>query len=188
LTRGQEKPDVHARMSAHAEPLIAEQLDVLERVGQMPIDAGATAVVATAWRAAQAARSQLERRVLRPEGISWGGFWLLFNLWIWGPMETRALASSMSCARPSVSSLCDTLQRAGLVRRRGDASDRRLVRVELTAAGRTTIEALYPRFNAGEAELVAGLSPEEREQLATLLRRFLHSVRAIDARPGVLDF
>ncbi len=171
-------------MGARAEPMIAEELDVLERVDGLAIDLGAMAVIANAWRAAQAARAQLERRVLRPEGISWGGFSLLFNLWIWGPMETRALAASMSCARPSVSSLCDTLERDGLVRRQGEPRDRRLVRVELTSAGRDTIEALYPRFNAGETELVAGLSPGEREQLAALLRRFLHSVRTMDAKDG----
>lgn len=180
MTREDENRQVYVAMSARTEPVIAEELDVLERVDGMSLDVGAMAVVANAWRAAQMARTQLERRVLRPEGISWGGFSLLFHLWVWGPMETRALASSMSCARPSVSSLCDTLQRDGLVRRRGDANDRRLVRVELTAAGRTTIASLYPRFNAGESELVAGLSADERAQLAALLRRFLHSMGTID--------
>ncbi len=168
-----------ARMSARAEPMIAEELDVLERVGGLAIDLDAMAVIANAWRVAQEARRQLERRVLRPRGISWGGFSLLFNLWIWGPMETRDLAASMSCARPSVSSLCDTLERDGLVRRHGDRGDRRLVRVELTAAGLRMIESLYPGFNAQESELVAGLSAAERRQLAALLRRLLHSVRAV---------
>ncbi len=169
-------------MSARAEPSIAEELDVLERVGGLSIDMDAMAVIANAWRAAQEARAQLERRVLRPRGISWGGFSLLFNLWVWGPMETRDLAASMSCARPSVSSLCATLERDGLVRRHGEPSDRRLVRVELTGAGLETIESLYPRFNAGESELVAGLSAGERRQLAELLRRLLHSVREVGAR------
>ena len=171
-------------MGTRTEPLIAEELDVLARVDGLAIDLGAMAVIANVWRAAQAVRARLERRVLRPEGISWGGFSLLFNLWIWGPMGTRDLAASMSCARPSVSSLCDTLERDGLVERHGEHGDRRLVRVELTPAGRRTMESLYPRFSAGESELVAGLSAEEREQLAALLRRFVHSVRAMDAKAG----
>ena len=163
-----------------SEPVVAEELDVLRRIEGLDLDVGATAVIANVWRAAQEARSRLERSVLRPQGISWGGFSLLFNLWIWGPMETRALAVSMSCARPSVSSLCDTLERAGLVRRFGDETDRRLVRVDLTASGRRTIEDLYPRFNAGESQLVSGMSPADREQLAGLLRRFLHGLRTTD--------
>jgi MarR family 2-MHQ and catechol resistance regulon transcriptional repressor len=163
------------------EPLVAEELDVLQRIGGLDLDVSATAVIANVWRAAQEVRSRLERDVLRPQGISWGGFSLLFNLWIWGPMETRALAVSMSCARPSVSGLCDTLERAGLVRRSGDETDRRLVRVELTGVGRQTIEDLYPRFNAGESQLVSAMSPADREQLAVLLRRFLHGVRTTDS-------
>src|ERR1700744_6069198 len=103
-----------------AEPLVAEELDVLQRIGGLGLDVAATGGIANVWRAAQEVRSRLERDVLRPQGISWGGFSLLFNLWIWGPMETRALAVSMSCARPSVSGLCDNLERDGLVRRSGD--------------------------------------------------------------------
>jgi MarR family 2-MHQ and catechol resistance regulon transcriptional repressor len=173
-----EQPSPEAVLAT--EPMVAEELDVLERIGGLDLDVSATAVIANIWRAAQEVRSRLEREVLRPQGISWGGFSLLFNLWIWGPMETRALAVSMSCARPSVSGLCDTLERDGLVRRTGDDTDRRLVRVDLTVAGRRTIEDLYPRFNAGEAQLVSAMSPADREQLAVLLRRFLHGVRTPD--------
>lgn len=160
-----------------AEPLVAEERAVLARVSALPVDMGAMAVIANVWRAAQEARTRLEREVLRPEGISWGGFSLLFNLWVWGPAETRVLAASMGCARPSVSSLCGTLERAGLVVRRGDGADRRLVRVELTGAGRRRIEAVFPRFNAGETRLVTGLSEDERSQLAGLLRRLLAGIR-----------
>lgn len=169
-------------MSAVAELPVVEERDVLARVSELPVDLQAMAVIANVWRAAQAARARLEREVLRPRGISWGGFSLLFNLWVSGrPMETRALAASMSCARPSVSSLCGTLERDGLVQRRADATDRRLVRVGLTAAGRSTIEELFPRFNAGESELVAGLAGEDRDLLAVLLRRLLDSIRGEEA-------
>ncbi len=173
-------------MATRAEPIVPEELDVLARVAELPvaIDVEAMAVIANVWRAAQEVRSQLERRVLRPEGVSWGGFSLLFNLWVSGPahpMETRALATSMGCARPSVTSLCDTLERDGLVARSGDDHDRRLVRVALTPAGRRLIEELFPRFNAGETALVGGLDPEERRRLASLLRRLLHSLRTEEA-------
>jgi DNA-binding MarR family transcriptional regulator len=170
-------------MSARAEPMIAEELGVLARVSELPVDVdlAAMAVIANVWRAAQEARTQLERRVLRPEGVSWGGFSLLFNLWVSGPdhpMETRALATSMGCARPSVSSLCDTLERDRLITREGDAKDRRLVRVALTDDGQRLITGLFPRFNAGETALVGDLSRDDQELLATLLRRLLHSVRS----------
>jgi DNA-binding MarR family transcriptional regulator len=165
-------------------PLLEEEHAVLARVAELDVDLDAMAVVANVWRAAQGARSELERRVLRPHGISWGGFSLLFNLWVAGPehpMEIRALAGAMSCSRPSVSSLCDTLQRAGLIVRRESASDRRLVEVWLTSAGQRTITDLFLPFNAGEQALVAGLTREQQHQLAGLLRCLVRSARDSDS-------
>jgi DNA-binding MarR family transcriptional regulator len=94
----------------------------------------------------------------------------------------RALAASMGCTRATVSTVSDTLERSGLVARAGDAEDRRLVQLDLTPAGRALIEDVFPRFNAGESALVAGLSPDERELLAGLLRRLV-----TDARGGAAD-
>ena len=53
-----------------------------------------------------------------------------------------------------------------------DASDGRLVLLELTPAGRSRIEEVFPRFNAGESALVSGLDDAEREALAELRATF----------------
>jgi len=163
--------------TTHAPGLVPEEADVLARVAGLPVDLGAMAVGANLWRAAQAVRGELERDVLRPEGLSFTGFSLLFNLWVWGPLQTRALASSMGCSRATVSSVSDTLERGGLIDRATDPDDGRLVALGLTPAGRTLIEAVFPRFNAGESMLVAGLDEQERATLATLLRKLVASVR-----------
>ena len=152
---------------------VPEEADVLARVAGLPVDLSAMAVVANAWRAAQGIRTYLEREVLRPEGLSFAGFSLLFNLWVWGPMETRAVAESMTCSRATVSSVSRTLEKRGLVARRGDERDRRLVLLELTPAGRRMMDELYPRFNGGETRLTARLSERERTTLARLLRRLV---------------
>src|SRR4051812_19632376 len=156
---------------AVSEELVPEEADVLARVAGLPVDLAAMAVAQNVWRAAQALRTHLERTVLREEGLSWAGFSALFNLWVWDGMETRELARSMGVARPTVTGIVGTLERAGLVQRRGDDRDRRLVAMSLTAAGRRTIEDLFPRFNRGEATLVAGLKDDEKATLARLLRR-----------------
>src|SRR5918997_2191499 len=148
-------------MATRQEELVPEEADVLARVGDMPIDLAAMSVVANVWRAAQAARTRLEREVLREEDLTWAGFSALFNLWVWGPMETRELAASMNCARATISGVSDTLEARGLITRSGDERDRRLVRLGLTDTGRARIEMLFPRFNQGEARLVRDLSPEE---------------------------
>src|SRR2546423_12850934 len=100
--------------TAAPDVLVPEEVDVVARVGALPVDLQATAVIANVWRAAQEARNQLERQGLRPAGLSWGGFSLVFNLWGWGPMETRALAASMGGSRASISRLCATLERCGV--------------------------------------------------------------------------
>jgi len=155
------------------EELVPEEADVLARVAPLPVDLQAMAVMANVWRAAQAQRGHLERRALREEDLSWAGFSVLFNLWVWGPRETREMAHRLDVSRATVTGVADTLERRGLVRRRGDERDRRLVRLELTAAGRRTIEQLFPRFNAGESELVSGLSDDDKHTLARLLRRVI---------------
>lgn len=160
----------------HAE-LVPEEADVLARVAALPVDLAAMAVAANVWRAAQAVRAHLERTVLRDEELSWAGFSTLFHLWVWGAMETRALAGSMSCSRATVSGVADTLERRGLLARRGHERDGRLVRLELTAAGRRTIEELFPRFNRGEAAVTAGLDAREKATLARLLRRVIVAAR-----------
>jgi MarR family 2-MHQ and catechol resistance regulon transcriptional repressor len=160
---------------------VPEEADILARVAGLPVDFGAMAVGANLWRAAQAVRGELERTVLRPEGLSFTGFSLLFNLWVWGPVQTRALAASMGCSRATVSSVSDTLERRGLIERGGDEHDGRLVQLELTPAGLELIEEVFPRFNAGESALVGGLDEEERQTLAGLLRKLVTDVREREA-------
>jgi DNA-binding MarR family transcriptional regulator len=164
-------------VAAQAQSLVPEEADVIARVAGLPVDLAAMAVAANVWRAAQAVRGHLERTVLRAEGLSWAGFSALFNLWVWDAMETRALARSMGVARPTVSGVIDTLQARGLVQRTGDARDRRLCRVALTAAGRETIEELFPRFNRGEAAVTGGLTDDEKATLAALLRRVIAAAK-----------
>jgi MarR family 2-MHQ and catechol resistance regulon transcriptional repressor len=160
---------------------LPEEADVLARVAGMPVDLAAMAAAANIWRAAHALRAHLERRVLRRHDLSWAGFSALFNLWVWGAMETRELARSMGVSRATVSGVADTLERRGLARREADLPDRRLVRLALTPAGLRAIETVFPRFNEGEAALTRGLSDDERTTLARLLRRVVREANRLEA-------
>lgn len=156
---------------AQVSPTVRERADVLAHVAGPPVDRDAMAVGSSIWRAAQAMRTHLEHTVLRADDLSWTGFSLLFHLWVSEAMETRALAASIGVSRATVSGVCDTLERRGLARRAGHERDRRLVRLELTPAGRALIEELFPRFNEGESALCGDLTADERRTLASLLRR-----------------
>ena len=67
----------------------------------------------------------------------------------------------------------DQLEAAGLVARQPDPADGRVVRVRLTAAGREAVDAALADLLARERRLLGPLAPDQRRQLADLLRALL---------------
>lgn len=65
------------------------------------------------------------------------------------------------------------MEAAGLVQRRDDPADGRVVRVGLTARGHRAVDVALDDLLARERTLLARLSPEEAGQLGGLLRRLL---------------
>jgi MarR family transcriptional regulator, organic hydroperoxide resistance regulator len=69
-----------------------------------------------------------------------------------------------------------TLEGRGFLTRRKDPKDGRMVIVELTPKGRSTIEALFPKFNAEESSVASHLSAAQQDDLAAMLRSLLSAV------------
>jgi DNA-binding MarR family transcriptional regulator len=70
----------------------------------------------------------------------------------------------------------DRLEEQGLVERRPSPSDRRSLKVLLTAEGRKVVDkAVADRLDEAEGAL-CGLKAEERDQLADLLRAMLQGL------------
>lgn len=67
----------------------------------------------------------------------------------------------------------DRLAARGLVERRRDPDDGRSVAVVLTVAGREAVDTAFAALLEREHQLLAGLSPAAREQLADGLRALL---------------
>ena len=80
-----------------------------------------------------------------------------------------------------------TLEARGLLARHGHPEDKRLVLVELTAAGKRLMTRLFPRFNAEEAFVVQPLTPRQRAALADSLRTITTHVESAgdDRQAGV---
>jgi MarR family transcriptional regulator, organic hydroperoxide resistance regulator len=114
--------------------------------------------------------------VLADEDLSWAAFTVLFVLWIWGDQQTRHLAAEAGVTKGTLTGVLKTLEKRGLARRRGHDSDGRLVLVSLEPKGLDVIERLFPAFNQGEALVSAGLTGDEKDQLASLLRRIIRTV------------
>jgi DNA-binding MarR family transcriptional regulator len=67
----------------------------------------------------------------------------------------------------------DRLESAGLVRRGPDPQDKRGVLVRLTEAGRTRVDAAMDDLVERERDLLVSLTPDDRRNLAGLLRSLL---------------
>jgi MarR family transcriptional regulator, organic hydroperoxide resistance regulator len=156
----------------HDEDVVLEaERDIRSTLGDRSLDFDAMLAVSNIYRAANAVRNRMERQVLGPAGLSWGGFTILFVLWVWGERETGQLADDCGLAKGTLSGMLTTLEKGGLVERSRHADDGRRVVVTLLSGGLDTIERVFPEFNRYEAKFTADLDDEERRELARLLRR-----------------
>jgi DNA-binding MarR family transcriptional regulator len=89
------------------------------------------------------------------------------------------MLESMMLASGTITHRIDRLEGRGLVVRRGDPNDGRVVRVRLTRGGRALVDRAIVDHAANESRLISGLSRREQEQLATLLRRLQLTVDAL---------
>ena len=83
------------------------------------------------------------------------------------------LRGSMMITSATMTHRLDKLDQRGLISRRPDPSDRRGLLIGLTADGRSLVDRALDDHVENEHRLLAGLSPGDREQLASLLRRLV---------------
>ena len=104
-------------------------------------------------------------------------------------VSQRRLADELGLTAGTISVRIDRLVEQGLVRRTADPESKRSVQVSLTPAGRELFERVVPVHLANEERLLAALDPDERAQLAGLLRKLLVELegayRATGDRLGV---
>ncbi|MEV0235945.1 MarR family transcriptional regulator [Nonomuraea sp. NPDC050786] len=91
-------------------------------------------------------------------------------------LTAGALNRAAMVTSGAITNRIDRLAAKGLVERMPDEGDRRSIRVRLTEHGLATIDGLVAPHVANEARLLATLSPEERDQLAGLMRGLLESL------------
>ncbi|BAU81655.1 marR-family transcriptional regulator [Streptomyces laurentii] len=107
---------------------------------------------------------------LEPAGITPAQFRLLRTVAHFPePPRMADLAARLEVVPRAVTSLVDSLEAKGRVRRVPDAHSRRVVRVELTDAGRDTLRDLRSARRAAAEDILAPLTVEQREVLGGLL-------------------
>jgi DNA-binding MarR family transcriptional regulator len=135
-------------------------------------------IVTPIWRLAKLLADD-RRRVLQACGVDPATLDLLSVLRRSGPpyrLTTREIARRALVTAGAVSQRVSRAEREGLVERTPAADGSRSVIVTLTAAGHARVEAAVDQVLGREAQLVAGLLPQERTVLAGLLDRLLQDV------------
>jgi DNA-binding MarR family transcriptional regulator len=132
-------------------------------------------IVTRIWRAAKLLGEE-RRRVLAEAGADTATLDLLSVLRRAGApyqLSTRQLAERTMVTAGAVSQRIGRAERDGLVERQPLGDGSRTVLVTLTPHGHELVEQLVDRVLGREAELIAGLSPEQRTTLTELLRALL---------------
>lgn len=111
---------------------------------------------------------------LRAHGISYTELDVLATLRRSGApyrLSPTALRKAVLLTSGAMTACLNRLERRGLVSRSPDGSDRRSLMATLTAEGLMLIEAAIVSHFAQASQVVAGLDPTERQDLARLLRK-----------------
>jgi DNA-binding MarR family transcriptional regulator len=123
--------------------------------------------------------ARLQRRIetwLEPLDLTWESFSLILTLRRSGaPFALRPtdLYRESLLTSGAITNRIDRVERQGLVRRRQNPNDGRVMVVELTAAGRRLADKATAIHFRALAETFAGLSKDERAQLDMSLARLM---------------
>ncbi len=95
-----------------------------------------------------------------------------------GPRMMRELAKHLAVAVNSMTSIVDSLERKELVRRHRSEEDRRVVRVELTDAGREIYQSLVEVNLRLFRSMLGALTQDEQEIFMVLFRKIARAGRS----------
>jgi DNA-binding MarR family transcriptional regulator len=93
-----------------------------------------------------------------------------------GDVRVTELAERLGIDAPAVTRKVQQLERVGLVSRHSDPADARASRLDVTAAGRRTIERLQRAQAEWMGELLADWSGADRAELARLLQQLAATI------------
>lgn len=121
-------------------------------------------------RATESLEARLSQRGTT-QGLTHSQFGVLETLYHLGPMCQFELGTKLLKSSGNVTLVIDNLEKRGLVRREPHPDDRRMVRVNLTEAGRQRIVEIFPGHLASIVDELSVLSPQEQQTLGELCRK-----------------
>lgn len=112
-------------------------------------------------------------------GVSLLGFQVLALLEMHAPMPMGHLAEKLDVALPNATGLVNRMEERGLIMRRDDPADRRVVLVELTAAGRRLIGEMESERQERMRRLFRQLDPAQQDRLLQSAKDLVTAARGL---------
>jgi len=101
-----------------------------------------------------------------------------------GPLEPTVIAERLLITSGSMTSMLDTLERRGLVRRMPHPDDRRKLRVDVTDDAVAILDEMLPSLHQRERAIIdAALTKEEQKRLLDLVAKIQAAARAAQGDP-----
>jgi DNA-binding MarR family transcriptional regulator len=148
----------------------------------------ATLCSANLIRTANRLLAQIDRRRHTVADLSASGVQILAVVEGAGePLPPHIIAERLLITSGTMTSLLDTLERRGLVRRVAHPSDRRKLLIDITDEARTILDRMLPRVHGASRDAFAGLSDAECETLVGLLERVQARLETLGRQPVPVD-
>ena len=108
---------------------------------------------------------QQMNRCIRPFGLTPSQLMILFNLDMHGEMTVSELVEHAQMPKSNVSAVCGRLEENGMVTRRRDSVDQRLVYVSLTDKAEILLKKAKRSLDKDQEMLAQKLDDGQREQI-----------------------
>jgi DNA-binding MarR family transcriptional regulator len=112
-------------------------------------------------------------------GVSILGFQVLALLEMHEAIPMGHLADELDVALPNATGLVNRMEERGLIARRDDPTDRRVVLVELTSAGRRLIREMEAERRARMRRLFGSLDPIQQDRLLQSVQDLITAARRL---------
>lgn len=122
--------------------------------------------------------------MIRAYGLTTPQFALMEALYHLGPLPLSEIGQKLLVTSGNVTYVMDNLCELGLVMRDRSPDDRRVIYARLTPKGEALIERIFPRHANEVRELFSVLTPEEQNQLRTLLKKLGRAERIAAEQPA----
>ena len=121
---------------------------------------------------------------LRPHGLHFGQDLVLAVLWERDGRTPGEVAAALHVTTPTIVKMATRMTVAGLLTRRRDDRDNRLVRLWLTDAGQALKEPVQAARQSLEDKVTEGLTETERRSLLKMLATVHHAASGMLGRPA----